>query len=322
MSPKFDSFFLRRRLRSDCCIIDILDNIAEPMNTYSQYGQSEWLLNFSNSIGLAEGVVFEAGAHSPKSISNSMCFIEAGWRAILIEPSEEFCRQWNEMNLGNIEIHCTGIKYDQNGLQSLLYDIKAPREIDVLFLDIDGGEYHLLRGLSAFRPKLICVEYDNSYPLSINFVPSQIRHGIQASSLAMFNLMTSKGYTYIRSFSQDHIFIANEVLHGIKELIQFPIGRDSFVVSAPANLYKFHKVLLNQQKDQGGKGIDYYSSKLSNLIDHGYLQEAKSYYYLLSQVFHSYKFVVQQLRDDYYLQQFDASLQKFDRLHAHYLFHL
>lgn len=288
------------------------------MNIYSQFGQAEWLLNFSNSIGLAQGVVFEAGAHTPKSISNSMCFIEAGWRAILIEPFEEYCRQWNEMNRGNIEIHCTEIKYIQSGLQSLLYNINAPKDIDIFFFDIDGGEYQLLNGLSEFRPKLICVEYDNSYPLSINFIPSQIRHGVQASSLAMYNLMTNKGYTYIRSFFHDHIFIANEVLDGIKEIIQFPIGREAFVSRAPANLYQFDVVLLSQEEDQAGHGIDFFSSKVASLIHHGYLAEAKNFYYMLSQVFHSYRQLALLTRGEYYQRQYIISLEKFDLTYAYY----
>ena len=291
------------------------------MNTYSQFGQAEWLLNFSDSIGISQGVVFEAGAHTPKKLSNSMCFIEAGWRAILIESDEDHCRQWNEMNRGNIEIHCAEIKYNHNGLQQLLYDINAPRDIDVFFFDIDGGEYQLLNGLTEFRPKIICVEYDNSYPLSIEFIPTQIRHNSQASSRAMYNLMTSKGYTYLRSFFQDHIFIANEVLHEIKACIQFPIGKDAFIASATKNLFQFSTTLLGQVEDQGGSGIDFYSSKVANLIDHGYIQEAKDYYHLLSLFFHSYGEFAMHLRGDVYCQQYNISLKNFDQSYAQYLFY-
>ena len=64
---------------------------------------------------------------------------------------------------------------------------KSPHgHLDVLFLDIDGGEYQLLNGFIAneCRPKIICVEYDNTFPLSIDYVPTKYRH--QASSIAFY----------------------------------------------------------------------------------------------------------------------------------------
>ena len=103
------------------------------MQQYSQLGQAEWLLKFCNSIGIMQGILFEAGAHTPKSISNSMCFIEAGWRAILVEPSEVFCREWEELSLGNTEIHNRSINYSSDGHELLLSAISSPQNIDVFF---------------------------------------------------------------------------------------------------------------------------------------------------------------------------------------------
>ena len=291
------------------------------MKQFSQFGQAEWLLQFSNSIGINHGVVFEAGAHTPKSISNSMCFIEAGWKAILVEAFEEYCNEWRLLQLDNVDVFSRGIDYANSGLESLLSDINAPRNIDIFFLDIDGGEYQLLKGLNQYRPKLLCVEYDNSYPLSIEFVPNQIRHGVQASSLAIYKLMIAKGYTYVRSFFQDHIFIANEVLDRVKDSIQFSIGKDAFASSASSHLYSFHAALLNQQEDKGGDGISFYSSKVSILIDNGYLEEARHCYYLLSQVFHSYRILVQQTKGELFSHRYSLSLEEFDRSFSQYLFH-
>ena len=69
-------------------------------------------------------------------------------------------------------------------------------------MDIDGSEYLLLEGMKKIRPKFICVEYDDSYPLSIDDIPNAAGHGrrYQASSLSMFKLMKSMNYLYIQSF--------------------------------------------------------------------------------------------------------------------------
>jgi len=250
-----------------------------------------------------------------------MCFIEAGWKAILVEAYEDYFNEWRRLQLDNVDVFNIGINYIDSGLESLLADINAPRNIDIFFLDIDGGEYHLLNGLNSYRPKFICVEYDNTYPLSIDFVPNQIRHGVAASSLATYKLMIGKGYTYVRSFFQDHIFIANELLECVKDSIQFPIGKDAFVSSASSHLYQFDVTLLNQHEDEVGNGIIFLSSKVSILIDNGYLKEAKHYYYMLSQIFHSYGNLARQMRGENYFQKYSLALKEFDRIHSQYLFY-
>ena len=74
-------------------------------SNYSQHGQAEWILKFTSDIGINRGVCFEAGAASPHFISNSRCFIEAGWKAILVENSSEHCIEWESLNLTNVEVH-------------------------------------------------------------------------------------------------------------------------------------------------------------------------------------------------------------------------
>lgn len=219
--------------------------------------------------------------------------IDKDWQAYLVEASSANCKEWEMLNLKNVVVYNKKIDYDHNGLDRLLSEISAPFDIDVLFLDIDGGEYQLLEGMNSFRPKLICAEYDNSYPLSIDFVPRQIRHSVesaQCSSKAMFRLMSEKGYTYVKSFFLDHVFIANEVIHKNQDNPNLQVvGRQAFCKFAPRHLYDFRAVLLNQDAGKGGNGIGFFQTKLQNLVENGYIQEASHYYFMLSQVFHSYR---------------------------------
>jgi hypothetical protein len=295
------------------------------MSTFSQFGQAEWLLQLAKTMGIAEGSVFEAGAASPHAISNSRCFINAGWQSYLVEASTEHCKEWESLNLRNVVIYNKKINYDPSGIDSLLSEIKVPYDLDVFFLDIDGGEYQLLEGMNSFRPKLICAEYDNSYPLSIDFVPRQIRHSVesaQCSSRAMFRLMSEKGYTYIKSFFLDHIFIANEVIGKNQDNPDLQlVGRKAFCKLAPRHLYDFRAVLLNQDAGKGGNGVEFFQRKLLNLVEHGYIQEASHYYFMLSQIFHSYCPLVVELRGDGYGDAYIKKLEIFDSLYGDALFY-
>ena len=54
---------------------------------------AEWLLKFAK-LGIDKSHVFEAGASTPHSISNSRCFIDEGWNATLVEALDEHCNEW------------------------------------------------------------------------------------------------------------------------------------------------------------------------------------------------------------------------------------
>ena len=168
----------------------------------SQFGQAEWLLELCKALGLQNGHIFEAGASSPHSISNSRCFINEGWTATLVEALGEHCEEWEQLNLDNIKIYKKLIPYKYSGLNDTLDELcdSCP---DVLFLDIDGSEYHQLKGLTDFRPKFICVEYDNSYPLNIEYVPRFMRHSVESTR----SLLLHSNFSLKRLYLSKYIFL-------------------------------------------------------------------------------------------------------------------
>ena len=280
----------------------------------SQLGQSEWIYQFLVGCGINEGVIFEAGAASPNSISNSEVFRNNGYKVLLCEANEELYEEWNSVDNSRLTIVNNRIKYDRKGLEELLHELQAPFSLEALFLDIDGGEYQLLEGLDCFRPKLICVEYDNAYPLNIDYIPLRTRHGMQqASSLAMFKLMRSKGYKYLKSFFQDHIFIAEEFVSQHLDTIDrmgVKYGDELFFDEAPKHLYNLSAVCVNQSEGSGDAGINFYSWQLRNLISSEYLLDAKNFYCHLCASFDA---LIPQVetRGDAYFSQYMNALETF-----------
>ena len=284
---------------------------------YSSQGQSEWLLSLINQLNIRKGCVFEAGANSPNHWSNSRIFIESGWQAYLVESLHELCNEWQEANFKNVSIYCEGIPYKEKGLEELLYKINVPRYLDVLFLDIDGGEYHLIKGLDYFRPKFICVEYDPSFPLSIEFVPNTQKAGWQASSMAFYKLMCSKNYVYIKSFLQDHIFASKEFIESIDtSLFGTEIGEKAFLKEGPKNLYQFIDILLGQSNDRGESGVEKCASNLNMLIENNYMDYAKTYYsFMLAAMYSMYKITGYVSKD--YKESYSRALIAFESTYRH-----
>lgn len=172
--------------------------------------------------------------------------------------------------------------------------------------------------MQKYRPKIICVEYDNTFPVCIDFVPRQARHGLQCSSRAMFRLMCEKGYAYLNSFFGDHVFIANELIPRIVTPLPSMnvMGSHAFNIIAPRNLYSYRSVLCNQESHQGGQGIIFYQTRIQILLDNGYLMEAAFFYTILSQIFHDYKPFILDSRGDKYAEKYHQALFAFDMLYS------
>ena len=283
----------------------------------SQRGQSEYIFSWLESYGIKDGTCFEAGAGSPDWISNSKVFIENGWKAYLVERDQLSCEKWKSLALDNVSIFNTSIPYRQDGLITIFKENKIPQDIDVLFLDIDGGEYQLLEGFisGGYRPKVICVEYAYAFPISIDYIPTSICYQKQASSIAFFRMLSSAGYVYLKTFFQDHIFVDRDFAAKINAILPPP---EYFYVEAAANIAQFDRVLLCQYS--GDQGVKFYESSLRILMSQRHACTASFYSYIVGGI-NCCLGVLNQLEDanpDYY-KEFKRAGIKFMKDYSHLL---
>lgn len=259
----------------------------------SQFGQAEYILSMLEDLGIRNGTCFEAGANSPDNISNSKPFIAKGWKAYLVEQDQHNCDKWESLCLNNVSVFNAAIPYKYDGLKSIFDNHKIPYDIDVMFLDIDGGEYQLLDNFinHEYQPKIICVEYDNSFPLSIDFIPSVICHGRQASSTSFYNLMSSSGYVYANTFFHDHIFLSG---YFAKKMNISSLPFELFCATATNNLYEFVNVFLCQKPDQAELGVSFYEEKLKMLISDDHPSAVHFYSYVVGGLSCCYSFLCKQ----------------------------
>ena len=77
-------------------------------------------------------------------------------------------------------------------------------ELDLLSIDIDGNDYHLLRAFTAVRPRVIVIEYNAKFPPPMDLVmpydPAHRWNGTDyfgASLVALANLAARRGYRLV-----------------------------------------------------------------------------------------------------------------------------
>lgn len=275
---------------------------------YSQYGQAEEILQLFEKLGYKTGTVFEAGAHSPNRISNSRPFLEDGWKAFLSESDHSCVNEWKSSNLNSFELDEIGIFSEPQGLNIVLERLRVPRNLNVLFLDIDGGEYELIRNLT-YRPDVICVEYENTLPMFVSFAPKGIRPWVQGSSWSFFLMMKEKRYFYVKSYFGDLLFISEEFfvknsLHSV-----MPFGFPAYLRYAATSGYNIAAVILNQKN--GADGISFYESKLQILIEEGECNVAAIQFAYLCQAIHSLLSTMVVHKNPDYVKQATERFQRF-----------
>jgi len=139
-------------------------------NVYSQWGEDAILSAIFDQIGTANKWCCEIGAADGLFFSNVRGFIEQGWSAVLVEADHEQYAKCAELHAGNERVTCLNYIAVPPGLTTrgttaqatideLLEYAKAPRNLDLLSIDVDGQDYYLFNSLMEYQPRVVVVEY-------------------------------------------------------------------------------------------------------------------------------------------------------------------
>ena len=165
-------------------------------NVYSQYGEDGIIESIFEKIGINNKWCLEVGAADGILFSNTRRLVEQGWNAILIESEKlaydrlvENCKNYpNAMPVfGELGKDFT--------LDEILKKYNAPKDIDLVVVDIDGQDYHAINAMMNYDPRILVAEYDpdaNSEYIPVLRCAEPGLH--QAGKTAMRRMGASKGY--------------------------------------------------------------------------------------------------------------------------------
>ena len=180
---------------------------------YSQFGEDGILLEVLNRLGdknLDKWCV-EFGARDGISDSNTFNLIKNyNYKAVLIEGDKKYfkrlCKNFPQNDV--IKINKLVDFSGKNKLDNLLKTTNISKNFDLLSIDIDGCDFYIFEGLSEYKPKIICIEFNHLIPNSVEFVQKKsfdIKQGCSAKSL--INLARDKDYNLIASTLTNLFFI-------------------------------------------------------------------------------------------------------------------
>lgn len=190
--------------------------LAYASDVTSSGGDDGIIEHIFSVIGAESKWCVELGALNGTHDSNVWNLIRnRKWSGVLIEADQTYFEKLEKeyaQDSGAVCVHAFVSFEGQTSLDALFAKTPLPRTFDLFSLDIDGNEYHLWESLTAYRPRVMVVEFNPSIPNDITFIQPRDMSVYQGSSLkALVELGRRKGYELVATNSVNAFFVQSEL---------------------------------------------------------------------------------------------------------------
>lgn len=128
-------------------------------DVYSQFGEDGIIEYVLDRTGTFNKWCLEVGAHDGEFFSNTKRLRDQGWNAVLIESNGALIDKTREFQTETVKvIHATVEPIGESSIDSILREAGAPRNPDLISIDVDGIEYELWSHLMA-SPRVMVIEF-------------------------------------------------------------------------------------------------------------------------------------------------------------------
>jgi hypothetical protein len=154
----------------------------------------------------------EFGAWDGKTYSNTYHLMtDEGWNGVFIEADSVKFQDLLATYRDNPRAKCLNcfVTFEgANSLDNLLAKVGAPKDLDLLSIDIDGNDYHVWESLVAYQPRVVVIEFNQTIPSHVEFVqPRDMRVQQGNAPLSLVQLGRKKGYELVCVTDYNLIFV-------------------------------------------------------------------------------------------------------------------
>jgi len=177
-------------------------------NKYSQFGEDGIIDKIFDIIKPGSKVCVEFGAWDGIHCSNTANLWRNGWKGILIEgDAKRFAQLVKNAQPFDCMAVCryVGISGGDT-LENILKEKKTDPDIDLLSIDIDGDDYHIIASLSSMRPRVIICEYNHTVPYWLDIYQKPGEY-FGASVSALIRVAKEKDYQLVSITDGSCIFV-------------------------------------------------------------------------------------------------------------------
>lgn len=143
---------------------DPLDLSGLAPSLYAQGTEEGILARLMARIAPEHRVCVDIGASDGLRNSNTALLLrEQGWTGLLVEGSRYRFDKLVANYAGAQRVRLVHERVRPDTIDGLIAETGAPADFDLLSIDIDGNDYWVWRGLQAFRPRIVAIEYNPYY---------------------------------------------------------------------------------------------------------------------------------------------------------------
>jgi hypothetical protein len=160
----------------------------------SQNGEDGIIEKIFDVIGTRNKWCVEFGAWDGITHSNTYNLIaNHGWSSLQIEAKSERFAELVKTHEAHPKVVCVNalIGFDprNDSLEYHLRRARAPLDIDLAVIDIDGNDWHVWQSMARYRPRLLVIEFNTFIPNDVYFVQDRdlrINQGCSLRALIEF----------------------------------------------------------------------------------------------------------------------------------------
>jgi hypothetical protein len=191
-----------------------MKHLAEyKQNITSQFGEDGMIEELFSRIGIRSKVCVEFGAWDGKHCSNTWkLWHNEGWSAVLIESDpiriEDLKR--STANYPKVVPYLAFVTPEgPDSLDNILTKTIPTQTVDLMSIDIDSNDYQVFEALNRYLPRVVIIEYNPTIPPHLHVV-QELGEYFGCSARALYELATSKGYTFVAMTLTNMFFVQNE----------------------------------------------------------------------------------------------------------------
>lgn len=189
-------------------------------SVFSQSGEDGVLERIFQIIKPTNHFAVEFGSGDGVYLSNTRnLIINHGWKALLIEGNPDLVKKSKITYSRLPRVKSIHAWVFPGNVELLFNDHGVPFDLDLLCIDIDSNDWYVWRAINEFRPKVVVIEYNPSFPppqrMVVDFHPMNYWDGSDyygASIQSLYDLGQKKGYELVHcdSYGANLFFVQKQ----------------------------------------------------------------------------------------------------------------
>lgn len=136
----------------------------------SQNGEDGILREIFRSIGAQSRYLVEFGVGDGHECNGAHLIRRAGWSGLMLEGDPESFRRLEDAYKPFPRLQVGNRFITAENIAAIFAEFRVSQSFDLLSIDIDGNDYWVWRALSAYRPRVVVIEYNAAHPPPVRWV--------------------------------------------------------------------------------------------------------------------------------------------------------